>query len=366
MRNELGFVIRRGCIALVASLVAIATDANADPAADNLLATAYDKKARGDDRGAIEAFIAARDAGAAPQRISLELAYVHLANGDVVAARGELEAAATGPDLKLAAQARRQLDELPSKWWADFYAESFAWQRTRGEVENGDVVPTVRMRGLRRFSDRVDFNAYAYGQATRDFASRGFGAGVPAIYADNRALLGGGLLLRLVNRRLGLFAQAGPALSLINDGKDFIELDARGGAFVALASAACNVQGPIVEAGTWCAELYSEAVYTSRFDHDTQGFLRARTSFTYAETGPVSWQMFMELRGAADVNGDYYDNFIDSGMGPRWRLRRPLPLDLLISGHIGSYLGRENIDPAPKQVDYVDVRMLLTTYVEID
>jgi hypothetical protein len=111
-----------------------------------------------------------------------------------------------------------------------------------------------------------------FGQGTRDVASRGIGAGVPKIYADNRVLAGGGFLVRLADRKIGLFAQAGPALALVEDGHDFIELDVRGGAFVSLASAACYVQGGIVEADTWCAELYGEAVYTSRFDHDVQAF----------------------------------------------------------------------------------------------
>ncbi|HEY5952073.1 MAG TPA: hypothetical protein VIV40_41535 [Kofleriaceae bacterium] len=350
----------------MALLALIATSVSADSSADTLLATAYDRKARGDEQGAVDAFVAAREAGAAPQRIALELAYVHISHGEIAAARLELEAAAAGPDQALAAQALHQLAELPSKWWADFYAESFGWRRARGETQTTDLVPMVRLRGLRRLSEDVDIHVYAFLQATRDVASRGFGAGVPQIYADNRALGGGGLLWRLLDRRVGLFAQAGPALSLINDGKDLVDLDVRGGAFFSQVSAACNVQGGIIEAGTWCAELYSEAVYTSRFDHDVQGFFRARTGFTYVETGPVSWQVFMELRGALDRNGDYYDNFIDSGFGPRWRLHRPIPLDLLLSGHVGSYLGRENVDPKPQQPDYVDLRLLMTTYWELD
>lgn len=172
-------------------------------------------------------------------------------------------------------------------------------------------------------------------------------------------------MMRLADRHIGLFAQVGSALALVDDGHDFLQLDVRGGAFVSLASAACVVQGGIVENDTWCAELYGEAVYTSRFNNDVQAFARQRTGFSYLETGPVSWSMFFELRGAVDRNGDYYDNFIDAGLGPRWRLRRPLPIDLLVGGHVGSYLGRENVDPAPMRKDYVDLRVLVTTYVEI-
>jgi hypothetical protein len=353
-------------VALACALLGgFAQPARADDA-NALLATAYDKKARGDEQGAVEAFLAARDAGAAPQRIALELAYVHLSHGETIAAREELESAAKGPDLALAEQARRQLDQLPKRWWADFYAESFGWRRTRGEAQSTDLVPTVRLRGMRRLTEQTDVNVYLFLQATRDVASRGVGGAVAQIYADNRALGGGGVLFRLAERRIGLFAQVGPALALINDGKDTVQLDVRGGAFVSLASAACYVQGGILENDTWCAELYSEGVYTSRFSNNVQGLLRARTSFTYAETGPVSWQMFFELRGAVDVNGDYYNNFVDSGIGPRWRLRRPIPIDFLFGGHVGSYLGRQNVDPGPMEQDYVDLRILVTTYAELE
>src|SRR5262250_529946 len=83
------------------------------------LHAAYQRKASGDLGGAVEAFRAARAAGADPQRIALELAYTELALGDTAAARGDLTAASRGPDAQLAGQARDQLRALPSAWWAD-------------------------------------------------------------------------------------------------------------------------------------------------------------------------------------------------------------------------------------------------------
>ncbi len=332
----------------------------------DLLSIAYEKKARGDEDGAVQAFLAARDAGIAPQRVALELAYVHLAHNKTTAAREELEKAASGPDQELAAQARKQLDALPGAWWADLYAESYSWRRVGGDALTTDLVPTVRLRGLRRLSAERDVHAYVFGQATRDVASQSISTGVPQIYADNHALAGGGAMVRLANRRVGVFAQVGTAIALLDDGHDFLQLDVRGGAFVSLASAACDVQGGIVEAGTWCGELYSEAVYTSRFDNNVQAFIRQRTGFSYLETGPVSWSMYLELRGALDRNGAFYNNFIDSGVGPRWRLRRPVPIDLLVGGPVGSYLDLPTVDAMPGRKDYVDFRVLVTTYVEID
>lgn len=337
-----------------------------DGEGQRLLAAAYDRKARGDEPGALEAFHAARDAGAQPQRVAIELAYMYLSRGDTRSARRELLAAVAGPDATLAKQAQAQLDQFPSRWWADVYAEVFGWSRVDGVNGTDDLVPTVRLRGFRRLHETFDANAYVFAQATRDVASRGAGNGaIPLIYADNSAMAGAGFLVRVAGRYVGFFGQVGPAMKLVDDGvSDRTQLDVRGGVVVSWASAACYVQGGILEAGSWCAEVYSEGVYTSRFDHDVQGFARSRVGFTLAETGPVSWQMYAELRAALDINGDYYDNLIESGMGPRWRLNAPIRIDLLVGGHAGSYLGRENRDPVPDDRQYVDLRVLAATYVE--
>ena len=354
---------------LVVATATLASDAAIadDGEGQRLLAAAYDRKARGDEPGAVEAFQAARDAGMEPQRISLELAYMYLARGDVKSARVELAAAATGPDAALAHQARAQLDEFPARWWGDVYAETFGWSRVDGGNKTDDLVPTLRLRGMRRLHHTIDANAYVFAQGTRDVASHGAGDGaVPLIYADNSAMAGAGFLLRVAGRLVGVFGQVGPAMKLVDDGvSDTVQLDVRGGLVLSWASAACYMQGGILEGGTWCAELYSEGVYTSRFDHDIQGFARSRVGFTFVETGPVSWQLYLELRAAMDLHGDYYDNLIESGMGPRWRLNTPIRIDLLIGGHAGSYLWRENRDPAPAERHYIDLRLLAATYVEL-
>ena len=156
------------------------------------LNAAYQLKASGDLGGAVEALRAARAAGAEPQRIALELAYTHLALGQTGAARDELVTASRGPNAELAEQARTQLAALPGAWWADVYVESFGWRRMHGAVESTDLVPTVRVRGMRRLASSPELNVYVFAQATRDTSSRGLGAATPQIYADDRALAGGG------------------------------------------------------------------------------------------------------------------------------------------------------------------------------
>lgn len=323
------------------------------------LNTAYQLKASGDLGGAVEAFRAARAAGAEPQRIALELAYTQLALGETAAARDELVTASRGPDAELAERARTQLAALPAAWSADVYVESFGWRRVRGAIESTDLVPTVRVRGMRRLAPSPELDIYVFAQATRDTSSRGFGAATPQSYADDHALAGGGVLVRMWQRRVGVFAQLGPAVPLIADGSARLALDIRGGAYLALATATCSQR-----AHATCAEVYAESIYTSRFDHDIQALARGRLARAYLETGPLSWQLFVEGRGAADRNGDYYNNFVDAGAGPRWRLHAAVPVDVLLGGHVGRYLGRANRDPAPAELEYADLRILATTYVE--
>ena len=323
------------------------------------LNAAYQLKVSGDFSGAVEAFRAARAAGAEPQRIALELAYTHLALRQTDAARDELVTASRGPDAKLAEQARNQLAALPGAWWADVYVESFGWRRLHGAASSTDLVPTVRVRGMRRLASSPELNLYVFAQATRDTASRGLGAATPQIYADDHALAGGGVLVRLWQRRLGVFAQLGPAVPLIGDGRARLALDIRGGAYLGFATAACSQRGHAM-----CAEVYAETIYTSRFAHDIQALARGRLARSYLDTGALSWQLFVEGRGAVDRNGDYYDNFVDVGAGPRWRLHSGVPIDVLLGGHVGMYLGRTNRDPAPASLPYADLRVLATTYVE--
>ncbi len=349
----------RGVVITLVVVLAWSTGSQAEPVRDAAawLSAAYQRKASGDLGGAVEAFRAARAAGADPQRVALELAYTQLALGDTAAARDELVVASRGPDAGLAEQARGQLALLPGPWWGDVYAEAFGWHRARGASGSTDLVPTLRIRGMRRLARSPELDAYVFAQATRDTASRVIGA-APQIYADDRALAGAGVLARFWRRRLGVFAQLGPAVPLIGGGAQ-LALDVRAGGYLAAATEACAQRGRAT-----CAEVYAEAVYTSRFDHDVQALIRGRLARTYLDTGPVSWQLFVEARAAVDRDGDYYNNLADVGAGPRWQLRAGVPVDVLLGGHVGSYLGRANRDLAPRSLGYADVRILATTYVE--
>jgi hypothetical protein len=244
----------------------------------------------------------------------------------------------------------------------DVYADTFAWRRVSGANHDSDSVPTLRARALVRPLEAIPVEVYAFAQVTREMGSAGITSG--RIHADNRAMLGVGALLSLWQGRTGLFFQAGPALNLVDDGRARTLVDVRGGGFLGLELRGCS---PTAGSGlqlTPCADLYSDLLYLSRFDDDVAAFARARGGATWLVTGPIAWQALLEGRAAADRNHDFYDNFADGGVAHRWRLLKPLRVDVLVSGVVGRYRGVENVDPAPDPLRYVDLRLEAATYFE--
>lgn len=361
----------RGAIyLLLAGAVALAaTDARADgtPSSSRLLDEGYAAKAKGDAAAAADAFRRAKDAGADPQIVAMELAYLAEASGDPDEARARFGDALQGPSTELRDRASRERALLPAHLSADLYADTFGWDRVAGTSNGNSVVPTVRVRALYRPILSLPVDLYLSAQATRDTASRGYvGSALPQIYADDYATFGGGLRVRLWSNHVELFAQAGPAFDLLRDGRAPVALDVRGGGLAYFDTPDC---APAPEhgarAGVWpCAEVYGEAVFVSRFDDNVIGFARPRAGVGYLVTGPVVWQAMAEARAGKDRNDDYWNNFADAGFGQRWRLLVPFRLDLMISADAGTYFGLANRDPAPSRLGYVDARALAATYVE--
>jgi hypothetical protein len=312
----------------------------------------------------------AESAGADVQRIELERGYTAQQARDVHGARIHFERAAGGPDPDRAEQARQQLRYVPNWVWGSVYLEGYGWHRFAGPQSTDNLVPTLRLRALvRPFLDaQFDFSFYLYGQITRDLASRDRGvSSLPLVYADNHALLGGGALLRLFDGHLALWGQIGPAFNLINDGRDLVSVDARAGAQLFIDSDQCRV--PAIDGARFiaapCLELYGDATYVSRFNHDVIGMLRGRAGYGILLTGPVLWQPLIELRGLVSRNQDFYNNFAELGAGLRWRLLEPIGIDLLATVHAGMYYGLHAADPVPAPQHYGELRLLLVSYVEL-
>jgi tetratricopeptide (TPR) repeat protein len=338
------------------------------PPASSALGEGYRAKAKGDLAGARSAFERARANPTEAQLASMELGYLAASEGDPDTARARFDEAAVGSNADLGAQARRERKTLPRHVFGDAYFDAYGWDRRAGATTSEPiVVPTLKLRAFFRPVLSVPVDAYLAAQVVRDTASRGYvGLALPKIYADNFATFGAGLRAKLW-RRVELFAQAGPAVNLLNDGRDRTALDVRGGALMYAETRDC---GPPPEHGVRarflpCAEVYAEGVYASRFDNDVMAYARPRAAAGYLVMGPVLWQIVAEGRAGKDLNNDYWNNFADAGIGPRWRLLAPFRFDLLFTASGGAYFGLANRDPAPSRLTYGDLRVLASTYLEL-
>ena len=89
---------------------------------------------------------------------------------------------------------------------------------------------------------------------------------------------------------------------------------------------------------------------------------RGRISLHYLVTGPVAWAPFAEVRTANDVRNDFWNNFVDFGVGHRWRLSGPVGVDLLVGLHGGRYWGVFSVDAPPATLEYAELRAILSAY----
>jgi hypothetical protein len=348
------------------SALALATSARPEaPAGAALMDQGWARKASGDLDGAAASFEQAKSAGFDAQRADLELSYVALSARRTGPARERLEAAARGPDPELAAQARHELKALGGAMRRDLYAETFAWTRADGAARRANAVPTLRLRGLYQPLESIPLDGYVFAQATRDLAS-GDRNGVPQVYADDRAIAGAGVQLRMLGGRAALFAQAGSAFALIEDGRADVLLDVRAGAIGNVESRGCSPEprrGASLRVMA-CSEAYGEAIWFSRFEHDMVAFARGRAGATWLVTGPLAWTLLLEGRGSVDRLGHTYDNFVEGGLAQRWRLLEPVKVDLLASASTGVVLRGRADDPVPGDRGYLELRLIASTFLE--
>ncbi len=322
---------------------------------------------------AIRALEEAKEKGADLCMVALERGYLEAEQGNPAKARRALkEAAKCDENDQVRDAARRLLRSRYHLFWGDLYVELFGWDQFAPSSNRfRNLVPVVRARGYLHPIPKVDLDPYVFAQVSRDVASRGrTTTGFPQIFTDNSAMFGVGLLVRGWKRRVGIYAQIGPAINLLDDGRDRVSLDARVAAFFAVTTPTCYPTPQMTGSGVralfaGCAESYAEAVWVSRFDHNVITVGRGRIGFTALVTGPVAWQPIAELRVFKDINDDFWNNLIDAGAGIRWRLLMPFGLDVMLGVHGGSFFGLENVDPAPDPLHYAELRLLLTTYVEL-
>jgi hypothetical protein len=319
---------------------------------------------------AIEAFEQARALGADPQRIEQEIGWVEVARKDVVAARKHFLVARDGPDPEQRRAARRALRSIPRPLWADLYADAVGWYRFHPSPPVANLVPTLRLRAYLHPVPKLDIDPYVYLQVSRDVASRAVGPlGYPLIYSDNSLGFGVGILLRALQRHIGLYAQIGPAIQLLPVDGPKVQLDGRVALFAMGETPLCRPVPLLVAPGAKpvlgpCADIYADAVYLPRFSHNIVMMVRGRLSLNYLVTGPVAWAPFVEGRAFKDIDNDFWNNFADAGVGHRWRLLVPIGLDLMLGLHTGRYYGLQNLDPPPALLGFAELRLVAATYVE--
>lgn len=312
----------------------------------------------------------AEQRGLDPCRLELERGYLEAEQNHPAKARRHFRTAAECGDEDVAELARGELKSRYKLFWGDFYGELYGWHRFAPEqYTNTNLVPTLRLRGYIHPIPKLDLDPYIFARFSRDVGSRANGPnGLPLILADNTVMVGVGVLFRFWKRRVGIYAQIGPAFNLLDDGRDRVSLDARVAAFFAVSAPTCNPAPQMTRPGARltlepCGEVYAEAVWVSRFDNNIFTMGRGRAALTYLVTGPVAWQPFAEVRVLKDINNDYWNNLIDAGGGHRWRLLKPFGLDLMLGIHGGAYFGLENHDPVPSPPTYAELRLQAFTYV---
>jgi hypothetical protein len=344
--------------------------------ANQWLSNARLLRSLGDLDGSREAYEFAREQGADEQVVDLEMGYLELAAGNIRAARKHFRDAKQGEDAIHATAARDQLQMMPRLFWGDVYADLFGYSRVAPQPIN-NLIGFLRVRGFVRPISWLDLEPYIFLQISRDVSSRvEFSDGgvltSSDILNDNALLVGGGILFRFWRQQVGVYAQIALALKLIRDGRTPVTWDLRIGAYVGPSAPTCNPEpqpgGARLELLA-CAEFYGDVTYVSRFNHNVFFFARGRFGATWLVTGPVAWQPLVEGRFIKDIRNDYWNNIADVGLQHRWRLLKPIGLDLILGVHTGRHLGLAHEDAngvienrVPDPAGYLDLRMLLATY----
>ena len=104
-------------------------------------------------------------------------------------------------------------------------------------------------------------------------------------------------------------------------------------------------------------EANADAVFVSRFENNTIGYLQLRPGYRLPGRGALRAQVFWNFNVTTDVKRLYWANFVETG--PGLRLRVPgvsPPMDLSISFVRGVHLVNEY---NPRRPNYFDLRVSL-------
>jgi len=282
--------------------------------------------------------------------IALKLGVVHnLMRQDREAVRW-FRIASQSPNPEVAEQARQSYGNLhpqfrrvtTSVWslpmFSSRYRDLFNYSQIKTEF-NIDPLPLRPYLSL-RFSGDVR-------QQT--------GGDTPLFLSENALVAAAGLRAQ-IHPRLVLWAEAGEAFHYLGKrppGVPRAAPDYRGG-LSWFDSRGASLGGR--EPGRFL-EANADAVFVSRFDNNTIGYLQLRPGYRLPGRGALQAQVFWNFNVTTDAKRLYWANFVETGPGLRLRVPGVAPpMDLSISFVRGVHLVNEF---NPRRPNYFDLRVSL-------
>lgn len=356
------------------------TEAGRDMAVRGLIDAGYDDLRRGYRGEARDKFDRALQAEPGKTHLSKQLAYMSLADGDLVRAAERLEgvrrlapfdyqtalelgyvydslhdkpgavrsfsAALASPDPEVRATATEALRALGGPGgpvYLDVYVAPYWTSRFRNEVVAAEAQVGRTFESLKALS------VYLAARWTRDSRSRGGSA--PEIYSDNAVSLAPGLRLQPPGYSAHLNVEFGAAANVIRtpEHPGAVEAEAR----VLLA----DYRYWAGRARTF-ADLGGSVGFYSRHRQNVIAELQARAGFKVSDSGLFHLRLYAPLRVIKDVNRDFYNNVAEFGAGAEARPFTSVNLALRAEVLKGSYLGIAGRDPNPYGASYRDTRVM--------
>ena len=313
----------------------------------------YLYRAAGQPDSAFRAFLSAQRISQLSPRDWVEVGYIQTARGNPVAAQDAFGTARMEGDSMVRALATQALagnaapllatngKAAQPRGYMEVYAAPLYQTRFTNAIGQG----FVRL-GLAGASSAL--SPYLSVRLTRD--SRSMGGTQPQIYSDNSLIAAVGLKTQPFQGGPTLYAEAGPAFMLIDDGRDRVRADARAGAYYF---------NGWYETRALRTELYTDASYYSRFNRNVITYLQLREILDAWRPGTHAVELFARLGGVVDSRRVSYNNAGEFAPGMAF-IPGPTRRVVLTLEHVS---GRYFVDAFPGATPrYADVRAMLVFY----
>lgn len=346
-----------------------------------LIDAGYDDLRRGERGGAREKFDRALLAEPGKTSLSKQLAYMSLADGDLIRAAARLEgvrrlspldyqtalelgyvydslhdkpgairsftAALGSPDPEVretATQALRALGGQGGPVYVDVYASPYWTSRFRNRVVN------LEAQVGRTFERYKAVSVYLATRWTRD--SRSHTNSIPEIYADNVLSIAPGLRFQPEGYSAHLNAEVGAAVNLLRtpEHPTDVEPEAR----VVLS----DYRFWAFRARTF-ADLGGSVGYYGRHRDNVIAEVQGRAGIKAFDADLFQLSLYGPFKLIKDVNRDFYNNVVEFGGGAEVRPYTPSNLAVRVEFLRGSYMGIVGRDPNPFGATYRDTRAML-------